>query len=195
MWNSKSGMALWASAAQAAEWPRLAGAWGSLEHGLALIEASGEPACWPKPERLLFPHVGAAVVRPWPLWPVAAHPRHTLRDHRAVDARGAALHLLGARVVPRAVQRADQRPAQSGVDQPAAARACTDGRLRREPAAGKPAGHVGCTVCACAMRCTVGCMHCVTRVDVTAAGRLRVGGRRHDGLRRGHPQPEGGALH
>ena len=44
MWKSKAGMALGASAAQATEWPRLAGAWGSLEHGLALTEASGEPA-------------------------------------------------------------------------------------------------------------------------------------------------------
>ena len=32
------------SAAQAADWPMLAGARGSLEHGVALKEAPGEPA-------------------------------------------------------------------------------------------------------------------------------------------------------
>ena len=33
-----------ASAARAADWPRLAGAWGSLRHGPALQAASGAPA-------------------------------------------------------------------------------------------------------------------------------------------------------
>ena len=33
-----------ASAARAADWPRLAGAWGSLRHGSALQAASGAPA-------------------------------------------------------------------------------------------------------------------------------------------------------
>eukprot|EP00964_Phaeocystis_antarctica_P017939 scaffold9960_cov71-Phaeocystis_antarctica.AAC.3 len=34
----------WVPAALAAAWPRLADAWGSLRHALALKEASGTPA-------------------------------------------------------------------------------------------------------------------------------------------------------
>ena len=45
---------LGASVARAAAWPRLAGA-----RGLALREASGEPACWPRSEPALFPVTGA----------------------------------------------------------------------------------------------------------------------------------------
>ena len=41
---SKAGPAWTASAARAADWPRLAEAPGSLEHTLALKEASGAPA-------------------------------------------------------------------------------------------------------------------------------------------------------
>ena len=41
---SRAGLVWPASTAQVAEWPRLAGACGSLRHALALREASGAPA-------------------------------------------------------------------------------------------------------------------------------------------------------
>ena len=43
-----------ASAAQAANWPRLARVWNSLEHNLALRGASGLRASWPKAEPPCF---------------------------------------------------------------------------------------------------------------------------------------------
>ena len=49
-----------ASAAQAADWPRLSEAWGSLRHALALKE---EASCWLKAEPACFPlGVGIALL-------------------------------------------------------------------------------------------------------------------------------------
>ena len=47
---------LGAGSAQAADWPRLAGAWGSPEYDLALGEASG--ASWPRSEPPVVFHTG-----------------------------------------------------------------------------------------------------------------------------------------
>eukprot|EP00964_Phaeocystis_antarctica_P126572 scaffold90248_cov72-Phaeocystis_antarctica.AAC.1 len=44
MWKARPVWPASINAARVADWPRLAGAWGRLEHDLALKEASGERA-------------------------------------------------------------------------------------------------------------------------------------------------------
>ena len=80
----------------------------------------------------IFDEIGAIDEKEFREAPDPLPNRCTMHPNRACRCRNS-----GARVVPRAVQRADQRPAQPGLDQPPTARARADWRLRREPTAGK----------------------------------------------------------
>ena len=74
-----------ASAAHAADWPRLAAGWGSPRRALALLAASGEPVCWLKSVPARF-RQGDALF----------HERDLLQEHLVLTADCAvalALHL------------------------------------------------------------------------------------------------------
>eukprot|EP00964_Phaeocystis_antarctica_P147885 scaffold114599_cov67-Phaeocystis_antarctica.AAC.1 len=49
--------------AQAADWPRLAGAWGGLHEACSGAESSLRSAGWPKPEPAWFRHRHGAALR------------------------------------------------------------------------------------------------------------------------------------